>query len=209
MGPNSVNFELFRHARFPEGEKGRELLEKMNLCHRDLTVWCFEFVDFGQRILDVGCGGGIALEKLAELFPHAELYGCDISPLSIDVAKKRNEKYLTSWRMIFKQCTVQDLIFPTGYFDTVISIESLYFWPDIPKGLKEINRVLKKGGCFMTALEMVSGSSNENFKKITDEMNIFCPTPEELNDLMKEAGFSILSLEHDKTRGWLCAVGKK
>ncbi|MDO5580402.1 MAG: class I SAM-dependent methyltransferase [Planctomycetia bacterium] len=208
MGPHSADIESFRHARFPEGEKGREMLERMNVSHRDLTVWCFEFVDFGQRILDVGCGGGLALETLAELFPHAELYGCDVSPLSIDIAKKRNEKHL-AWRMNFKQCTVVDLIFPTGYFDTVISIESLYFWPDVLGGLKEINRVLKKGGCFMTALEMGNGPEDDNFKKLADEMKIYCPAPGELNDMMVQAGFNILSLEHDQQRGWLCAVGQK
>ena len=140
-------------------------------------------------MLDVGCGAGAALRELAELHPEAVLTGCDISPLAIETASALNESYVKAGRMRFLRCGVPDLPFEDGAFDTVFSVESLYFWPDAQAGLKEIRRVLAPGGAFMTVLEMVGGMMDERQLAIVEHLKMVCPTREKLEDLMVSAGF--------------------
>ena len=98
--------------------------------------------------------------------------------------------------------------FDDGAFDTVFSVESLYFWPDALAGLKEIRRVLAPGGVFMTALEMVGGMMNERQLAIVEHLKMFCPTRAELADLMTAAGFEDVNVDFDPAHVWLCATGR-
>ncbi len=200
---------LIRNAAFPEGELGVEMIEGMNRGHRDLTDWGFARVKFGNRILDVGCGGGAALAKLAQTFPEAYLAGCDISPLAVESAQKINEQAISAGRMEIKLSGVPNLDYPDNSFDTVFSVESLYFWQDAVEGLKDILRVLSPGGTFMTVLEMVGGNMSDHHEEIAKELNMFCPTPKELEQIVQLAGFVDLSLDEDRQKGWICISAKK
>ena len=200
---------LIRNAAFPEGKLGVEMIEGMNRGHSDLTDWGFLHVNFGNRILDVGCGGGAALAKLAVRFPEASLAGCDISPLAVESAQKINEQAVAAGRMKLKLSGVPNLDYPDDSFDTVFSVESLYFWEDAVEGLKDILRVLAPGGTFMTVLEMVGGNMSDHHEEIAKELKMFCPTPEELEQVVQLAGFVDLYLDEDREKGWICITAKK
>lgn len=43
----------------------------------------------GGRVLDVGCGGGVALEGLADRFPNSHFVGMDLSGPAIEIARER------------------------------------------------------------------------------------------------------------------------
>ncbi|MBR6436259.1 MAG: class I SAM-dependent methyltransferase [Thermoguttaceae bacterium] len=200
---------LIRNAAFPEGELGVEMIKGMNCGHSDLTDWGFAHVTFGNRILDVGCGGGAALAKLAQTFPGAYLAGCDVSPLAVQYAQKFNEQVISAGRMEIKRSGVPNLDYLDNSFDTVYSVESLYFWQDAVEGLKDILRVLSPGGTFMTVLEMVGGNMSDHHEEIAKELNMFCPTPEELDQIVQLVGFVNVSLAEDREKGWICITAKK
>lgn len=61
----------------------------------------------------------------------------------------------------------------------------------------------------MTVLEMVGGSMSERHAEIARRLEMFCPAPEELRELLTRSGFSVTALTHDTQNGWLCGVGKK
>jgi len=89
------------------------------------------------NILDVGCGTGIAAEKL-KIF--GTVYGLDISPKSIDQARKYNR---------CDKCYVgiaEELPFDNDLFDVVICTEVIEHLLDPAKALSEFNRVLKYDG---------------------------------------------------------------
>lgn len=200
---------LIRNAAFPQGELGVEMIWGMNLGHSDLTDWGFSHVKFGNRILDVGCGGGAALAKLAIQYPEACLAGCDISPLAVESAQKINEQAVAAGRMKLKLSGVPHLDYPDNSFDTVFSVESLYFWSDAVEGLKDILRVLAPSGTFMTVLEMVGGNMSDHHEEIAKELNMFCPTPEELKQIVLQAGFIDSVLDEEREKGWICISAKK
>ena len=212
MGPYDMtepDFSNVETAGCPAGDAGRDMILRMNREHGPLRAWGFAHIPVGRSVLDVGCGAGAALRELAEQYPKAELTGCDISPLAIETATALNEDLVRKGRMRFLLCGVPDLPFADGAFDTVFSVESLYFWPDQVAGLKEIRRVLAPGGWFMTALEMVGGMMNVRQRAIVEHLKMVCPTQDELRGLMIEVGFADVTVEFEPERRWLCAAGRK
>ncbi len=212
MGPHDMtepDFSNVETAGCPAGDAGRDMILRMNREHGPLRAWGFAHIPVGQSVLDVGCGAGAALRELSGQSPEAMLTGCDISPLAVETATALNEDLVRKGRMRFLQCGVPDLPFTDGAFDTVFSVESLYFWPDQIAGLKEIRRVLASGGWFMTALEMAGGAMNERQLAIVKHLKMVCPTQDELRGLMTEAGFADVTVEFEPERRWLCAAGRK
>ena len=206
---DKADLDLIRNAAFPQGELGLQMIDGMNRGHAELTQWGFQHITFGSRILDVGCGGGAALNVLANLLSDASLVGCDISPLAVKSAREFNSEFTQSGRMIVKQTGVPNLDLPDNSFDVVYSIESLYFWSDVVAGLQDVLRVLIPGGTFMTALEMVGGAMSAHHEEIAKELKMFCPSPDELENEIKQAGFIEVVIDENRTKGWVCAVAKK
>ena len=203
------DFSKVETAGCPAGDAGRDMILRMNREHGPLRAWGFAHIPVGRSVLDVGCGAGAALRELADRCPGAELTGCDISPLAVETATALNEDFVRTGRMRFLRCGVPDLPFADGAFDTVFSVESLYFWPDQVAGLREIRRVLAPGGWFMTALEMAGGAMNERQLAIVEHLKMRCPNLEELRGLLLEAGFADVTAEFEPEHRWLRASGRK
>jgi SAM-dependent methyltransferase len=89
----------------------------------------------GDRFLDVGCGEGTFTSRLAINF--AEVHG-------VDVQLKYAEEFATTGIGTFHHASASELPFPSEYFDTVLSIETLEHVDDLPRTCSEISRVLKQ-----------------------------------------------------------------
>ena len=184
-----IDFEFMKNAAFPKGEDGSKILDNMNESHYNLTKWGFEHVNFGNRILDIGCGGGAAIEQISKLYPQSTIYGCDISHVSIESTIAKNKKLIDEGRLKVEVCGVSKLNFPDESFDSVYSI--------------------KIGGKFMTALEMVGGKMNEKSSAIAEHLNMKCPSKDELKTLLENAGFTDIALDYNEENAWLCAVATR
>jgi ubiquinone/menaquinone biosynthesis C-methylase UbiE len=98
------------------------------------------------QVLDVGCGTGAVLRRLAARLPgDAELVGVDPAPLMLAEARKR----LNGVR--FGQATAERLPFAGASFDLVVSAMSFDHWADQELGLAECARVLRSGGRLVLA----------------------------------------------------------
>jgi SAM-dependent methyltransferase len=80
---------LQNQVRRPSRWLGRLFLRDMNRRHSALTDWGLGHVEIGrqQAILDVGCGGGRTLAKLAALAPGARIVGIDDAAGSVRESK--------------------------------------------------------------------------------------------------------------------------
>lgn len=98
-----------------------------------------------SNVLDLGCGNG-----LNSIFINqetgAEVVGLDLSDVRIENAKK---KATSNERIKFTQGTATELPFEDETFSHVWSQSTLYHVHNREKALKEIFRVLKKGGIFI------------------------------------------------------------
>jgi len=103
------------------------------------------------RVLDVGCGSGWATRLLADYASNGRVTGIDISDEMIRVARESSTDYAN---VDFQVAGAEQLPFTDSEFTHAFSMESLYYYPDIPKALKEIHRVLKAGGSFVAVIDL-------------------------------------------------------
>lgn len=90
-----------------------------------------------QPVLDIGCGDGL----FAKLCFHQHLdFGLDADPREIARAKENRVYQKTVVSLADK------MPFENSFFQTIIANSSLEHVKDLDPTLKEINRVLKKGG---------------------------------------------------------------
>ena len=103
------------------------------------------------RVLDVGCGSGWATRLLAEYASYGLATGIDISDEMVRLAREASQACA---HVHFRMASAEHLPFADGEFTHAFSMESLYYYADISKALKEIQRVLKPGGLFVAVVDM-------------------------------------------------------
>ena len=133
-----------RAQHYDEGWLG-ELHHQIADRTADLALTC---VRAPRRILDVGCGTGYLLARLAARVPQAEaLAGIDAAPAMIRAAQAR----AIDGRLRFVAGTAERLPWPAATFDLVVSTTSFDHWADQRAGLAQCARVLAPGGCIVLA----------------------------------------------------------
>ncbi|MEX0776812.1 MAG: class I SAM-dependent methyltransferase [Phycisphaeraceae bacterium] len=96
-----------------------------------------------QRLLDFGCGWGIASVTFAKLGFAVE--GFDIADANIAASQRLAEKYELADRCRFRVMPAEKLDYPDACFDVVVGIDVLHH-VELPLALTELRRVLKPGG---------------------------------------------------------------
>lgn len=99
----------------------------------------------GSRVLDIPCGGGVALRGLRR--------GQGLDYVASDIAQAMLDRTLDAARerQVADQVTVQladvgELPFPDDSFDAVVSFTGLHCFPDPARAVVEMVRVLRPGG---------------------------------------------------------------
>lgn len=99
-----------------------------------------------RRVLDAGCGPGQLTIIVAEALPDAEVWGIDLAPTMIGLARAHARESPAGSRLHFQEADVGVLPFPDAHFDTILSTGSIKHWPDPVAGLRELHRVLAPQG---------------------------------------------------------------
>ena len=186
---------MFTNCACPKGFLGRCMLRFMNFGHAPLTNWGLDHVAFhdGMTMLDIGCGGGATLKRLLKRSPDGKVYGIDISAES--VAKARNvNKRLVGSQVFVEQGSADSLPWEDQKFDVVTAVETVYFWPNLPKCFLEVRRVLKSGGQFAIMLEVIEGDSV--WTNVVEGMTVY--SPEQLKEMLEQAGFGDVKIFRKK-----------
>ncbi len=138
----------------PRGLVGRMLGEQMVRQHVPETTWTISLLDLKpeNHILEVGFGAGRAIELVATQVANAHVSGIDLSQEMVRAATRHNAKAIKAGQVTLRHGDVTTLPFADSQFDKVFSIQTLYFWPDPPRALAEIFRVLKPGGMLVVTL---------------------------------------------------------
>lgn len=97
--------------------------------------------------LEIGCGAGVGAEVIAEQFGAGKVIAADIDPKQIELARKNLMPGLKE-KIEFKVEDAMALDEPDETFDAVFSFGVLHHMEDWRKAVREISRVLKRGGEF-------------------------------------------------------------
>lgn len=204
--------QQINQCKKPSGEEGKLLADRMNESHFALTSWGMEQFSIASDsiILDVGCGGGRTIHRMAAVASRGKVFGIDYSPDCVAWSSTYNAEWIKEGRVEIHQAAVNELPFKDNYFDIVTAVETVYFWPDLAEYFKEIRRVLKPSGKFIIINEVYKSElfreRNEAYAAVGD-MRIFAP--EELKQWLEELEFKNVTTTVVEANNWLCCIGEK
>jgi ubiquinone/menaquinone biosynthesis C-methylase UbiE len=155
----------------------------------------------GDHVLDLGCGAGndcfVARTQTGE---NGKVTGLDFTPDMIQKATENLQK--TGFRNIqFIRGDIENMPFPDGRFDVVISNCVLNLVPDKQRAFSEIFRVLKPGGHFSISDVVIVGDLPEGLKRDA-EMYAGCVSgaigKAEYLTIVEQLGFSGITVQKEK-----------
>jgi ubiquinone/menaquinone biosynthesis C-methylase UbiE len=198
----------------PSGWQGRFTLWRMNASHSTLTDWGLSHVSIQKHhtILDIGCGGGRTVGKLAAIATEGKVYGVDYSEESVAATKRTNAQWIDLGRVEVRHGSVSQLPFPDDMFDLVTAVETHFWWPDLSGDMREVFRVTKPGGTVILIAEVYKGANtlvSRLAEKASPRTGLLLLSVEEHRQLLTEAGFSDVRVIEEVHKGWICAIGKK
>jgi len=162
--PNKLDASIEKHKEFL-----KDKLEKINK----------------KKILEISTGSG----NLSEILdPENEYIGIDISPGLLSIANKRfKENGFKNYKLYV--CSAENLVFKDNLFDICICNLSLNFFKNLDAFVKDLNKVLQKGGEFLCTVPVPE--RNKKKRKISGELR----TEKELKDIFKKHNFSFSSFD--------------
>jgi 2-polyprenyl-3-methyl-5-hydroxy-6-metoxy-1,4-benzoquinol methylase len=180
----------------------------------------------GIRVLDVGCGSGRAMNKLAGLYPNSRFAGMDLSPEAIAAARADASKQgLRNVEFTERDLTDFDKTAEPEAFDFITTFDAVHDQARPLNVLKGICRTLKPDGVYL--MQDIRGSSHVRnnighpvgtFLYTTSTMHCMTVSlaqggegvgamwgEEKTRDYLQQAGFRSIDtkqLPHDITNNW-------
>jgi ubiquinone/menaquinone biosynthesis C-methylase UbiE len=158
----------------------------------------------GERVLDIACGTGIVARKVAPLVgSRGIVIGLDANPDMINMARiaADQEQLTIEWHT----SPAEQLLFPDENFDLILCQFGLMFFRDRHAALKEMHRVLKKGGRLILSVwqgldrhpfyQTLHTVSQQQFGKSSVETVFSLGNADELHKLLTHSGFRQIEIE--------------
>jgi SAM-dependent methyltransferase len=152
------------------------------------------------------------VNKLAAIATQGKVYGVDFSGESVAFASRINKQWIETGRVEIREASVSQLPFSAGAFDVVTSVETHFWWPDLPADMREVLRVLKPGGTLIIIAEIYKGANTATAKlaeKYLPLSGMALLSVNEHRELFANAGYSDIQIIDEPGKGWICGIGKK
>ena len=141
--------KLGTQFRKPSGLIGRIMGHWMNWQHSRLTKWAIQLMDVrpDDHVLDIGCGGGIAIKRIAKIAVDGVVAGVDYSEIMVQQALQCNAATVRAGRMTVKPGSISALPYEDESFDKVYAHEPLQYGQITIKGSRLSTSELCQKAC--------------------------------------------------------------
>lgn len=189
-----VSWFMARQFARPRGLFGRlflgGMLDRANV-RTNALVFDVMAVAASDCVLEVGFGGGDLLVRLAGAVPDGRVEGVELSDPMLGRVRARIRRSGLADRVRLHAGSVEALPFDSGQFDCACSVNTIYFWPDLHRGLTELARVLRPGG----RLVLGFGSDEALRRAGYEERGFSLYTPAQIEDALRASGLEPSALE--------------
>jgi ubiquinone/menaquinone biosynthesis C-methylase UbiE len=107
----------------------------------------------GDRVLEIGCGHGVAATFVCERLEHGRLTAIDRSPKMIEAARRRNAAYVEAGTAEFLVATLEELDLGDRRFDTIFAVRVGLFHREPARAEALVRPYLAPGGRLFTAYD--------------------------------------------------------
>lgn len=152
----------------------------------------------GNKILDIGFGNGKFINELSQN-SQAGFYGIDISK---DMIVAANKKYPN---IKFSLANILESPFEDEFFNTIYTINTIYFWGDLEKGMREVYRNLKDDGIFINVIyskEWLQKIKYTNYGFDRYEVN-------EVKEMTEKSGLKVMDIVEISKNKAYCIIARK
>ncbi len=170
--------------------------------NQDRIRWTVSLLDIrpGDRLLEIGFGPGLAIELVSQIAYEGLIAGVDHSKVMLRQACKRNAGAIRGGKVMLRLGSASNLPKFNEPFDKIFTINSIHFWPEPIRCLKELRNLLRPGGLIAVTLQPRSRSATDTTTKEIGK---------EIAMNLERAGFSQVRLEirQAKPVSVACALG--
>lgn len=182
----------------PRGLVGRLVGRMMASGNAAFNRWVIDIVaDRARadlaRIVELGCGPGVGLEKLLLAFPAAQVWGIDRSPVMIAQSRRRNLREIEGGRLHLIQGDVSalDEFVPV---DLVVAIHLLYFWHRPGVELACVRAALRPGAKVAIGYRLRKDMPRVSQRQFRAEGHRLYDSDQEVVALLRSADFADVEL---------------
>jgi SAM-dependent methyltransferase len=183
---------IARQSAHPSGILGRllaHIMRRETRAANDITI-DLAGIRGSDRVLDVGCGSGQAVARVAERLTTGKVVGVDRSPTMVRHARGLNRRAIARGLAEIRQGDVYVLPFPDAAFDRVLATHTVYFWRDLAAAARELRRVLQPDGVLVLGF-----GDAARMRQSFPESVYTLRGADEIAATVRSAGFAAMSLE--------------
>lgn len=162
----------------------------------DRLVWAVEQLDLApfHRVLEVGCGHGVAVTLVLERLDGGSVVALDRSPKMIEQARARNAEALAAGRVAFLTSELADADLGDAQFDRILAVHVPVLLRGEPdRELDVLRRCLAGGGRLVLPFQPLDPSQVE-------------PAIERLSGALERRGWTVLATRADGPNGCVVAA---
>lgn len=185
-----LSSRIAAHFAAPAGGVGGATGAWTARSNRSLNQWLVGqlVLPGSSRVLDLGCGPGLASEALLDVLPNGFVDAVDIDERMVSATRRRSARAVEEGRLMVHQGDALHLPFGPGAFDAVVAVDLAYYLKDLTAALTELARVLRPDGLVAVGITWRHNLTRRQVRRLgTHGANTFAPG--ELATALGDAGF--------------------